>query len=177
LIQILAKRFRLSDEEIVLLNDKSVLDLEIYAKDKGFNISIDLKKSDMVEFIVFSLGMYHQEAHKDLHDYHVPLAVDLDTVQIEEVEFVSNDQDIPVLNAQPVKEEPVKTEPEPEPVPVSLEEEVVAPKEAEPEPQPLPEPEPEPTPQPEPEPNRSPNPHRTPTAIRTRTPTATGRCG
>lgn len=154
LVDILAKRFRLSDEEVTLLNAKSVLELEIYAKEKGFTISIDLKKSDMVEYIVYSLNLYHMEVEKDLHDYNVPLAVDLDSVKIEEMEFVTNDQDIPVVNPEPepVVEE-VKEQPKEEPVVVEewvkQEEEVIPPveKNVEPveevqEPEPAVEPEP-----------------------------------
>ncbi|MFA5380651.1 MAG: hypothetical protein WC088_01855 [Candidatus Izemoplasmatales bacterium] len=123
LVDILAKRFRLSDEEIVLLNAKSVLELEIYAKEKGFSISIDLKKSDMVEYIVYSLSMYHQEVVKDMHNYSVPLAVDLDSVRIEEIKFETNDQDIPVVeDVKPVTETITS-----EPGPIVLEEEVVEP--------------------------------------------------
>jgi len=152
LIQILAKRFRLSDQEIVLLDDKSVLELEIYAKEKGFSISIDLKKSDMVEFIVYSLGLYHQEVVKDAHDYNVPLAVDLDSVKIEEITFAANDQDIPVVPLEeavvppqkepetPKVEEPQPLLPTPvvvEPQPAILEEEVATPTAPEPQKPPL----------------------------------------
>jgi hypothetical protein len=114
LVDILTRRFRLSQGEIDLLNAKSVLELEIYAKEKGFTISIDLKKSDMVEYIVFSLNMYHLEVEKDAHNYDVPLAVDLDSVKIEEIQFVSNDQDIPVIASEPVKASENKPEPLPE---------------------------------------------------------------
>ncbi|MDD3126416.1 MAG: hypothetical protein PHT27_02220 [Candidatus Izemoplasmatales bacterium] len=130
LVDILAKRFRLSDEEVILLNAKSVLELEIYAKEKGFSISIDLKKSDMVEYIVYSLAMYHQEVTKDMHNYSVPLAVDLDSVKIEEIKFESNDQDIPViLDEKPIFATAVKDS-----EPIIQEEEVI-------EPEPMPEPE------------------------------------
>ncbi len=139
LVEILTKRFRLQEEEITLLNTKSVLELEIYAKEKGFNISIDLKKSDMIEYLVYSLNLYHQEIMKDIHDYRIPLTAELDAVKIDAIEFEQNDQDIPVEGYEPkqvVKEEvpPVVTENvEEEPVvivPITQEEEV----------QPLPEP-------------------------------------
>lgn len=114
LVDILVARFRLTEEEIVLLNSKSVLELEIYAKEKGFNISIDLKKSDMMEYLVFSLNLYHQEKSKDNHNYQIPLGADIDSVQVESIQFESNDQDIPVteLDEEPApvvetKEEPV----------------------------------------------------------------------
>lgn len=142
LIDILAKRFRLSDEEVVLLNAKSVLELEIYAKEKGFTISIDLKKSDMVEYIVYSLNLYHVEVEKDAHDYNVPLAVDLDSVKIEKIEFVTNDQDIPVIINEPapqekVAEKPAEPEPEVKIVTIPAEEEVVVPAEKPVEPEPV----------------------------------------
>ncbi|MBU0997687.1 MAG: hypothetical protein KKE16_06570 [Firmicutes bacterium] len=116
LIAILAARFRLSPEEAELLNEKSVLELEIYAKEKGFNISIDLKKSDMVEYIIFDLHLYHKEILKDTHNYSIPLASDLDAVKIDTILFEGTDQDIPVT------EDTLVNEPEIE-VPNALQEE------------------------------------------------------
>ncbi|MBN2504144.1 MAG: hypothetical protein JXB20_02250 [Bacilli bacterium] len=143
LIAILAARFRLTEEEANLLDDKSVLELEIYAKEKGFNISIDLKKSDMVEFIIYDLKMYHQEVQKDLHDYNIPLVSDADQVKVEAIEFQTNDQDIPVVETEEVEEPVIDEEP-----PVEIEEEEVAPVIVpEPEPEPVVEPEPEPKPE------------------------------
>lgn len=100
LIDILSARFRLTKEEALLLDEKSVLELEIYAKEKGFNISIDLKKSDMVEYLIFSLDMYHQEIQKDNHSYNVPLISEFDSVEIEAIEFSGTDQDIPVIEKE-----------------------------------------------------------------------------
>jgi hypothetical protein len=105
LVEILTARFRLTEEEIILLNSKSVLELEIYAKEKGFHISIDLKKSDMIEYLVFSLGFYHLELQKDAHNYQIPMATELDAVQIDAIQFEKNDQDIPVENYEP---DPIK---------------------------------------------------------------------
>jgi len=73
LIEILAAKLRLDDEEVELLSKKSILDIEIYAKEKGFRISTDLKKRDMIEFIKFSLGMYHKEIPEDEYNYHIPI--------------------------------------------------------------------------------------------------------
>jgi hypothetical protein len=169
LVDILTKRFRLSEDEVVLLNAKSVLELEIYAKEKGFTISIDLKKSDMVEYIVYSLNLYHIEVEKDMHDYNVPLAVDLDSVKIEEIKFVSNDQDIPVILNEPTPvEKPIEPTPEVKIATTPAEEEVVIPAEKPMEPEPIvsepvvekaqekaEKPEPEPEKQPEPQPTVS----------------------
>lgn len=74
LVDILAAKFKLNDDESELLNKKSVLDLEIYAKDKGFKISIDLKKTDMIEYLKYGLDMYHSEIEADKFDYHIPLS-------------------------------------------------------------------------------------------------------
>jgi hypothetical protein len=109
LVDILVARFRLTEDEIVLLNSKSVLELEIYAKEKGFNISIDLKKSDMMEYLVFSLGLYHQEKTKDAHNYQIPLGADIDSVQVESIQFEANDQDIPVTELEEVTPAVVET--------------------------------------------------------------------
>ncbi len=150
LIDILAARFRLTEEELVLLNSKSVLELEIYAKEKGFNISIDLKKSDMIEYLVFSLGLYHQEKTKDLHNYQIPLGSDIDAVQVEAIQFETNDQDIPVIVVEEEVKEPIVEVKEeiktPEPVVEEVEEVVI------PEPVVIQEPvQPEPEPEVEPE--------------------------
>jgi predicted nucleic acid-binding Zn ribbon protein len=51
----------------------------------------------MVEFIIYDLKMYHQEIVKDNHSYDIPLASDLDSVKIDTIQFVTNDQDIPVI--------------------------------------------------------------------------------
>jgi hypothetical protein len=88
LIEILASRFRLTEEESLLLGNKSVLELEIYAKEKGFKISIDLKKTDMVEYILFAKDMFHIEHIKDQHNYNVPRSEDIDSVKIDEQHFV-----------------------------------------------------------------------------------------
>ncbi|MGD9909942.1 MAG: hypothetical protein AB7U79_04955 [Candidatus Izemoplasmatales bacterium] len=113
LVEILAARFRLSADETLLLNEKSVLELEIYAKEKGFNISIDLKKSDMVEYLIFDLKMYHKEIVKDNHSYLIPLVSDLDSVKIDTISFETNDQDIPVQEVQE-EETPVVIDSQPE---------------------------------------------------------------
>lgn len=136
LIDILTARFRLTEEEIILLNSKSVLELEIYAKEKGFNISIDLKKSDMIEYLVFSLSLYHQEVTKDLHHYNIPLAADIDAVQVDSIQFEANDQDIPVTKQD---EEPQKIEQPSEVIsePVKVNEIVEEPKEEVEEPKPV----------------------------------------
>jgi hypothetical protein len=125
LVDILAARFRLTEDEVVLLNTKSVLELEIYAKEKGFTISIDLKKSDMIEYMVFSLGLYHLEQQKDTHNYQIPLAAEIDSVTFEAIQFETNDQDIPIENLEPIKTEVVHEEPAP--LPILEEEPIVVP--------------------------------------------------
>ena len=146
LIDILAARFRLTSEEAELLNDKSVLELEIYAKEKGFQISIDLKKSDMIEYIIYDLKMYHKEVAKDNHDDQIPRATDAEAVESDAIEFQANDQDIPVIEAEETPAETVTT--------IIEEEESVPETMAEPEPvvEQVQEPEPEPEPEPKPEP-------------------------
>jgi len=111
LIDILAARFRLTEDEAKLLDDKSVLELEIYAKEKGFNISIDLKKSDMVEYMIYDLKMYHQEIQKDGHDYKIPKVTDVDSIMIDAIEFQSNDQEIPVIEEMPEDKIEIETVP------------------------------------------------------------------
>jgi len=91
LVEILTAKFKLSADENELLETKSVLELEIYAKEKGFKISIDLKKTDMIEYLKFALGMYNNYPKDDFFDYHIPLATDEEQIQedlIEEVEEI-----------------------------------------------------------------------------------------
>ena len=112
LIEILTAKFKLTEDESQLLAKKSVLDLELYAKEKGFKISIDLKKRDMIEFIEFAMGMYHKEVYQDTFNYDIPLAT--------KEENVVND----------IEEEPVVEEVVPEvitPVEEEVEEIVIAP--------------------------------------------------
>ncbi len=113
LVEILAAKFRLSESEKEEIAKESVLDLEIYAKEKGFMISIDLKKSDMIEYLKYSLGLYHKEPYHDSFDYHIPV-----TTAVEDIE-----KDM----AEPEIE--VSEEPEVTPVPIQEEVEEVAPEE------------------------------------------------
>jgi len=127
LIEILTAKFKLTDDESQLLAKKSVLDLELYAKEKGFKISIDLKKRDMIEFIEFALGMYHKAFYIDTFDYSIPLATKEENVvnDIEEEPEVAQVVEEVVIPVEEDIEEPVVTptpepelEPEKEPVPV-----------------------------------------------------------
>lgn len=93
LIEILAAKLRLDDEEVELLTKKSILDIEIYAKDKDFRISTDLKKRDMIEYIKFSLDMYHKDIVEDDYDYNFPIPHLEETLE-EDIEAVE-DQPLP----------------------------------------------------------------------------------
>jgi hypothetical protein len=98
LIEILSAKFKLSVDEKELLETKSVLELEIYAKERGFKISIDLKKTDMIEYLKYSLEMYDQYPKDDFFDYDIPLASDEEVVEedlVEEVEEVQEEVYIP----------------------------------------------------------------------------------
>lgn len=143
LIEILTAKFKLTEDEGQLLAKKSVLDLELYAKEKGFKISIDLKKRDMIEFIEFAMGMYHKEVYKDTFDYQIPLATKEEIVvnDIEEeivVEEVKEEVIIPVeeeveeIIVAPIPEPEPELEPEPQPEPEPVKEEVITPVEEEP---------------------------------------------
>jgi len=146
LIDILSAKFKLTDEEVLLLSKKSVLDLEIYAKEKGFKISIDLKKQDMIEYIQFSLKMYHKPEFTDKYSYDVPVESRQDEVYGDMEEEV-------------VPEPPKVEKKEPQKVVVPVEEEVEEPVIVQPEPEPLiEEPEEEFEPEPEPEPEIEPEP-------------------
>ena len=130
LIEILTAKFKLTDDESQLLSKKSVLDLELYAKKKGFKISIDLKKRDMIEFIEFALGMYHKVFYIDTFDYNIPLGTKEENVvnDIEEEPVVTPVIEEVVIPVKEDIEEPVVTpipEPEPKKEPVPVVEEVI----------------------------------------------------
>ena len=98
LIEILSAKFKLSVDEKELLETKSVLELEIYAKERGFKISIDSKKTDMIEYLKYSLEMYDQYPKDDFFDYDIPLASDEEAVEedlVEEVEEIQEEVYIP----------------------------------------------------------------------------------
>ena len=162
LIDLLAKRFRLTEEEKATLLPKPILAITQYAKDKGFKISTDLKKDDMVEFIVFSLDKYNEDVEKDLYDYDI-----LSEEEAKEPELFEEEEQaeeaapavavIPtsneiVDNEPEAKEEPAP-EPEPEPVaepePEAEPEEEEAPQEEEQQPEPPVEEEEQPAEEPE----------------------------
>ena len=124
LIAILSAKFKLTEDESLLLTKKSVLDLEIYAKEKGFQISIDLKKKDMIEYMKFSLDMYHKKSHVDQFSYDIPLATKEETA-------ISDIEEPVVIEEEPV----VDTEPVIIPVPVEEDVEVQPVVEEQPEPQ------------------------------------------
>ncbi|MDC7242877.1 MAG: hypothetical protein PQJ44_02720 [Sphaerochaetaceae bacterium] len=163
LIEILTAKFKLTEDESQLLAKKSVLDLEIYAKEKGFKISIDLKKRDMIEFIEFSMGMYHKPVYVDTFNYSIPLATEEEIVVAdieEEVKEVEPEKVVPVeeeveeeVVQEPITEPVVEPVPEPKPT-VKVEPEPASPVKPEPEPEPAKEQEPaeEVKKEPEPEP-------------------------
>ena len=121
LIEILVAKFKLSADETELLEMKSVLELEIYAKEKGFKISIDLKKTDMIEYMKFALGMYNTFPKDDFFDYHVPVFSDAEAVEGDLVEEEVEDVYIPEEIHDEVEEDVI---PEAVPVPEEVEEEV-----------------------------------------------------
>ncbi|MCF7923512.1 MAG: hypothetical protein K9L64_00215 [Candidatus Izimaplasma sp.] len=105
LIDILVAKFRLTDEEKEALEDKSILDIEIYAKDKGFRISTDLKKKDMIEFLRYSLGIYHKDVPDDNFNYELPLAGKTEIFEEEEKEVPEEKETIEVKEEKVVVEE------------------------------------------------------------------------
>ncbi len=105
LLEIISARFQLKESEINELKKKSVLDLEIYAKNQGFKVSTDLKKSDMVEYIIYSLGKYHQSIEQDLHNYDINVFVPSEVVpDMEPITIEGSDQAIPISNQYIEKE-------------------------------------------------------------------------
>jgi hypothetical protein len=143
LMEILTAKFRLTQDETIALSKMSVLELEMYAKEKGFNISIDLKKSDMIEYLKYALDLYHKESFVDDFEYDIPLfsAVEsvVDDIQVEEPEVPEPVEDVtpqveeevePIENQVETDEDQVMKDLEneilePEPLPVEEEETVI----------------------------------------------------
>ncbi|MFP4286611.1 MAG: hypothetical protein ACLFRI_02835 [Candidatus Izemoplasmataceae bacterium] len=65
LIDILALKLELSDAEQEELGKQSILELERYAKMKKVNISIELKKADMIEYILLKREMPRVPLHEE----------------------------------------------------------------------------------------------------------------
>lgn len=114
LISLLASRFRLTADEVSALEPKSVLELTQYAKEKGFRISTDLKKNDMVEYIVFSLGKYNEDVEKDLYNYDILAPEEEVDEQLEKSLVQESDQSIPTTNAYIDNKDEVVEEVEPQ---------------------------------------------------------------
>ncbi len=55
LIDIVALKLNLDDEKIQEISKKSILEIERYAKRRKINVSIELKKSDMIEYILIKM--------------------------------------------------------------------------------------------------------------------------
>jgi hypothetical protein len=55
LIDILAIKLNLDEEKIQEISKKSILEIERYAKRRKVNVSIELKKSDMIEYILIKM--------------------------------------------------------------------------------------------------------------------------
>lgn len=98
LADIVSSRLKLTEEETALLSSKSILDITIYSKEKGFKISTDLKKSDMVEFIIYSLSKYHEDSEKDLFNYDILLPEELNKETVEQSSLVHSEQGLPTSN-------------------------------------------------------------------------------
>ena len=119
LIEILEAKFKLSAKEVEELQAMAVLDIEIYAKEKGFKISIDLKKIDMIEYLKFALGMLHIHPRKDFFDYDIPLFSDSEVVVQDIVEEKIEEQYVPEEihdEVEEVLQDVIKEEVKPEPI-------------------------------------------------------------
>ncbi|MFP4477988.1 MAG: hypothetical protein ACLFPM_00985 [Candidatus Izemoplasmatales bacterium] len=123
LIDILAAKLKLTDEEIENLSKKSILDIEIYAKDKGFRISTDLKKRDMLEFIKFSLGMYHKNTPTDEFDYDIPIP-NLEETLEEDIDEEIKEENEETIDLQEETDEDTSEVEETQQVDLEIEEEI-----------------------------------------------------
>ena len=140
-IELLTAKYSLSEEEQEELSKKSILDITKYAKERGLKFSTDLKKEDMVEYLIFALNKYDEEPDKDLYNYDIldvfnedeKLVFDEEEPVVEEEAPIEVVAEEPVEEAQPVEEEPVveeATEEAPQEEEAKVEEEEVVEEEA-----------------------------------------------
>ena len=95
LIDLVSARLQLTPEERAEIENKSITEIITYSKKKGFKVSSDLKKSDMVEYIIFNLNKYNEDVEKDLYNYDVLTQEDELTVTVEQDNLEQTDQAIP----------------------------------------------------------------------------------
>ena len=136
-IELLVAKYSLSDEEAQELNKKSILDLTKFSKERGLKFSTDLKKEDMVEYLIFSLNKYGEEADKDLYNYDI-LGPESEEVLDEEEEEM--DEAVVVAPVEEPEEQPQEEAPaEEQPAEEEQPEEEPAQEEEQPEEEPQPE--------------------------------------
>ena len=95
LLDLVSTRFQLSEEEKQEIESKSITEIITFSKKKGFKVSSDLKKSDMVEYIIFTLNKYNEEVEKDLYNYDILVPSDNSDTDIEQDSLEQTDQAIP----------------------------------------------------------------------------------
>ena len=118
LLDLVSTRFQLTDEERSTIESKSITEIISFSKKKGFKVSSDLKKSDMVEYIIFKLNKYNEEVEKDLYNYDILVESDLIENKIEQDNLEQTDQAIPtseVMVENEMDDEDVKVDENVEP--------------------------------------------------------------
>ncbi len=129
LIDLISERFILSQDEKSLIENMTITDLCKYSKQKGLKISSDLKKADMVEFIIYTLHKYHEDVEKDLYNYDILLEDEENNTQENESVIERSEDSLPTSSVfvdAPLKETEFEkaiepTEEEKEEVPVEEE--------------------------------------------------------
>jgi len=110
LIELLCARLLLTEEEKESILTKPISEICAFAKTKGFKISSDLKKQDMVEYLIFSLNKYHEEVEKDIYNYDIILDEEIKTDNVvEQDEVLESDQGLPTSSELVDAPEIVKT--------------------------------------------------------------------
>ena len=130
LLDLISARFMLTEEERAEISNKAIIDLIQYSKRKGFKVSSELKKSDMVEYLIYKLDKYNEDIEKDLYNYDIILDDEKNIDVFEQAEIEHSDQGIPTSSefvdaSEPQIEEVPQEEPEEEVVEANPEEEVV----------------------------------------------------
>lgn len=123
LLDLISARFMLTEEERNEISSKAIIDLIQYSKKKGFRVSSELKKSDMVEYLIYQLNKYNEDVEKDLYNYDILSDEEKTSDVIEQNKIEHTDQGIPtssilvdaeepVEETQPEEEQPEETQPE-----------------------------------------------------------------
>ena len=110
--ELISARFMLAEDEKKEISSKAIIDLIQYSKKKGFRVSSELKKSDMVEYLIYQLNKYNEDVEKDLYNYDILSDEEKTDEPVEQNKIEHTDQGIPTSS---ILVDAVESAPEEEP--------------------------------------------------------------